>query len=159
MANPIEPADAGAALAEIRRQESRVIAAAIVPTWFWWAVAAASVALGVVVDGQAAVPIAIAAVVYAVVVAGLSAWVIVGGHGLVKVHEGLLGPDGAGLIVGFVGVVVLGSLAIAFALAALGVPAPGTLATLACGAALVLGGPALMRRLRVVVERRGASAR
>lgn len=159
MASPIEPGDAAAALAEVRRQESRVIGAAIVPRWFWWVVGAASVGLGVVVDGRSAGPIAIAAVVYALGVAGLSVWLILGGRGHVKVNEGFLGPEGASLIVGFVGIVVLGSIATAFALIGLGVAWPATLATLACAAGLVIGGPALMRRLSVVMKRRGTGIR
>ena len=159
MSNRVETADAGAALEEIGRREEQVIDAAIVPTWFWWVVAAASVALGFIVDGHDGTLIAVAAVAYAIGVAILTAWVIAGGVRRVKVHEAILGPEGAVLIVGFVGLVVVGTIALAFALQAAGVPLAGTLSTLACGAALVIGGPALMRRLRVVMSRRRISAR
>jgi hypothetical protein len=159
MTNAIEPGDAGAALAEIRRREAQVIEAGIVPVWFWWVVAAASVALGMVVDGRNAAAIAVAAIVYAIGMAGLTASVIVGGLRRVKVREAMLGPDGAGLIVAFVGIVVIGTIALAFALEAIGVAQAGTLSTLACGAALVIGGPLLMRRLRIVMLRRRAGAR
>jgi hypothetical protein len=159
MSNTTEPGDADRALQEIGRREGQVIDAAIVPTWFWWVVAAASVGLGVVVDGHNAAAIVVAAVVYALGIAALTAWVIVGGVRRVKVSEALLGPEGAALIVGFVGIVVVGTLALAFALEAAGVAMAATLATLACGVALVVGGPALMRRLRVVMSGRGVGAR
>jgi hypothetical protein len=153
MTNAIEPGDAGTALAEIGRRQDQVIEAAMVPSRYWWAVGTASVVLGAVVDGRSAVAIGLAAAVYAVGVAVLTAWVIIGGVARVKVHEDLLGPEGAGLIIGFVGIVVAGTIALAFALQAMGVAQAGLFSTLACGAALVIGGPALMRRLRVVMQR------
>jgi len=159
MSNAIEPGDAGRALEEIGRREGQVIDAAIVPAWYWWVVAAASVGLGVVVDGHSATAITLAAVVYALGIAALTAWVIAGSVRRVKVSEALLGPEGALLIVGFVAIVVVGTLALAFALEAVGVAMAATLATLACGVALVVGGPMLMHRLRVVMARRSVAAR
>lgn len=159
MTNAIEPGDAATALDEIRRREHEVIDAAIVPAWYWWVVAAASVVLGAVVDGRDARAIGVGAVVYALAMAGLTAFVILGGVRRVKVHEQLLGPDGALLIVAFVGIVVVGTIAVAFALQAGGVSQAGTISTLLCAAALVVGGPLLMRRLRRVMVRRAAGAR
>ncbi len=159
MTNAIEPGDAGTALTEIGRRQDQVIEAALVPPWYWWAVAVASVFLGVIVDGRAATAIGLAAAIYAVGVAILTVWVILGGGGRVKVHEGLLGPEAAGLIVGFVAIVVTGTIALAFALEAMGVAQAGTLSTFACGVALVVGGPALMRRLRTVMLRHRAGPR
>jgi hypothetical protein len=159
MTNAIEPGEAGTALAEIRRREHQVVDAAIVPTWFWWAIAIASVALGAIVDARNGVAIGAAAVVYAIGVTVLALWVGLGGVRRVKVHEGLLGAEGAGLIVGFVGIVVPSTIALAFVLEAMGVAQAGTISTLACGAALVVGGPMLMRRLRLVMLRHGAGPR
>jgi hypothetical protein len=159
MTNAVEPAEAGAALAEIRRREGEVIAAALVPAWFWWAVAGATVALGAIVDSRNGVAIGLAAIAYAVAMAVLTAWTILGGVRRVKVRDAMLGPDGAGRIVAFVGILVAGTIGLAFALEALGIAQAGTLATLACGAGLVVGGPILMRRLRDVMSRRGAGAR
>src|SRR6478672_5701563 len=147
MSNAIEPGDAGRALEEIGRREGQVIDAAIVPAWYWWVVAAASVGLGVVVDGHSATAITLAAVVYALGIAALTAWVIVGGVRRVKVSEALLGPEGAALIVGFVGIIVVGTIALAFVLRAAGSSMPATSAPVACGAAPVVRGPVLLRRL------------
>jgi hypothetical protein len=77
----------------------------------------------------------------------------------VKVNEALLGPQGAGLIIGFVWLLVGGTLALAFALQVAGAAYPATISTVACAVALVVGGPALMRRLRQSMERRAAGAR
>ena len=159
MTNAIEPGDAGTALGEIRRRQDQVIDAAIVPSWYWWAVAAASVGLGVVVDGRSAIAIGAAAVAYAIGVTGLSLWVGLGGARRVKVNERLLGAEGAGLIVGFVGIVVAGTIGLALALQTVGVAQAGMLSTIACGAALVVGGPRLMGRLRTVMLRNGSAAR
>jgi hypothetical protein len=159
MSGSIDPREAGAALSEIGRREGEVIDAALVPPWFWWAVGAATVALGAVVDGRNAIAIALTAVAYASAVAVTTTWAILGGVRHVKVREAMLGPDGAVQIVAFVGIVVVGTITVAFALEALGVAQAATLATLACGAALVVGGPILMRRLRRVMARRGADVR
>jgi hypothetical protein len=158
MADGIEPGEAGAALAEIRRRQAEVIDGTLVPGWYWWAVAVPMIGLGVVVDSHDAVAIAAAAIVFGVGVALLTAWIVVGGLRRVKVDDALLGPRGAGLIVGFVWLLVAGTLALAFALQAAGVRYPATISTIACAAALVLGGPALMRRLREVMLRRRAGA-
>jgi hypothetical protein len=158
MTNAIEPGEAGAALAEIRRRQGQVIDGTLAPNWYWWAVAVPMVGLGVVVDARDPVAIAFSAVIFAVGVALLTGWIVVGGFRSVKVHDALLGPRGAGLIVGFVWVLVAATIGLAFALLAAGVPYPATIATIACAAALVVGGPALMRRLRALMRGRRAGA-
>jgi hypothetical protein len=155
MTDVTEPGEAGAALAEIRRRKNQVIEGALVPTWYWWAVALPMVGLGVVIDTHDAVAIASAAVIFAVGVALLTVWVIVGGLRHVKVEDALLGPRGAMFIVGFVGLLVCGTLALAFALEAANVPNPATIGTVVCAVGLVVGGPALMRRLDAVMRERG----
>jgi hypothetical protein len=148
MTNALEPGEAGAELAEIQRRQGQVVAGTLVPTWYWWAVALPMVGLGFVVDAHDPVPIALAAILFGVGVAFLTSWIVVGGPRRVKVHDALLGPRGAILIVGYVWLLVGGTLGLAFALQAANVNHPATIATTACGAALVIGGPALTRRLR-----------
>ena len=151
--NSIDPVEARAALSEANHRQSQMIDRSLVPAWYWWVVAVPMVALGGVVDTHNGRAIASAAVVFAVSVAALTAWVVAGGLRGVKAHEALLGPRGAGYIVGFVGLLVVGTIAVSFALQAADVPIPGTIATVACGIALVLGGPALMRALRDLMRR------
>jgi hypothetical protein len=154
----VEPGEAGAALAEIRRRQGEVMEGTLVPAWYWWAVAVPMIGLGIVVDAHEPVAIASAAIVFGVGVAMLTGWVIVGGVRHVKVNEALLGPRGAGLIVGFVGLLVGGTLALAFALQATSVRYPATISTIACAVALVVGGPALMRTLRDIMMGRRTGA-
>jgi hypothetical protein len=151
--NTIEPGEAHAALVEIRRRQDQVIEGTLVPTWYWWAVAVPMVGLGVVVDTREAVAIAVGALLFGVGVALLTGWVIVGGVRGVRVHDALLGPRGAGLIVGFVGVLVGGTIALASLLEAAGWIYPATASMLVCAVALVVGGPILMRRLRALMQR------
>jgi hypothetical protein len=146
------------ALSEVKRRQNQVIERALVPGWYWWAVAAPTVGLGAVVDTHNAAAITAAAVGFAIGISALTAWIAFGGRSRVKVHDELLGAEGAGAIVAFVGLVVAGSIGIGLALQAANVGYPGTLSTLVCAVALVVGGPALMRLLRRIMLRRGAEA-
>ena len=111
------------------------------------------VGLGVGVDTRDPTAIAATAGIFGVAIPLLTVWIAFGGRRHVKVHERLLGSRGAGLIVGFVWLVVGGTLGLAFALQAANVRSAGTLSTLACAIVLVVGGPALMRRLREIMRR------
>lgn len=148
MTGTIEPNEAAAALDEIGRRRHQVIDGGLVPDWYWWTIAIPTVVLGLVVDTRDALAIGVAAVLYAVGVALLTGWIVFGGLRGVKVSEALLGPRGAGLIVGFVWLLVGGAIAIAFVLGAVGFGYPATAGTIACAAGLIIGGPRLMRRLR-----------
>jgi hypothetical protein len=153
MTNATEPAEAREALAEMARRQEQVIEGALVPNWYWWAVALLTVGLGVGVDTRDPAAIAATAGIFGVGIPLLTVWIAFGGRRHVKVHERLLGSRGAGLILGFVWLVVGGTLGLAFALQAANVRSAGTLSTLACAIVLVVGGPALMRRLREVMRR------
>lgn len=167
MTNATEPGEGGAALAEIIRPLDQIIEGTLVPSWYWWAVAVPMIGLGVVVDTHVPLAIASVAVIFGVGVALLTGWIIVGGRRQVKVHDTPLRPRDAGLIVGFVWLfvggtigfvwlLVGGTIGLAFALQVASVRYAGTIATFACAVALVLAGPALMRRLRDVMRRRWA---
>jgi uncharacterized membrane protein YgdD (TMEM256/DUF423 family) len=153
MTDAMKPAEAREALAEMERRQQQVIDTALVPNWYWWTVALATVGLGVAVDTRDPAAIAVVAALYGVGIALLTGWIMFGGLRHVKVHERLLGSRGAGLIVGFVWLVVGGTLGLAFVLQAANVRSAGALATLACAIVLVVGGPALMRRLRAIMRR------
>lgn len=148
--------EASAGLAAIRATQEALIRRVAVPPWYWAVVALLTVLLGVVVDLGQAVAVAVAAVLFAVVVAGATGWVILGG-GRVQVGRDLLGEAGAIRIVGFVAIVVGASLAIGFALQALGWRYPATVATLVAGIGIAAGGPLLMRSLQASMRRRGAA--
>jgi len=148
----LRPDEATSALAEIARQQDKAIEATLVPAWYWWAVAAGMVAIGAAVDSHSAVVRGVVITVAVVVIAGLTAAMIFGSYRRVRVRSNeLLGGRGAVAIVGFVWLIVGLTLGIAFGLRAAGAPLPGTIATVIGGAALVIGGPLLMRALRAIM--------
>lgn len=77
-----------------------------------------------------------------------------------RLRNGLLDGRGVAAILGFVALIVGGTLGIAFALRAGGVYYPATLACAAGGIAMGLGGPVLMRTLRrIMLGNRAGSPR
>jgi hypothetical protein len=152
MSGHLQPDEATSALAQIRQQQGKVIDAVLVPSWYWWAVAAGMVAIGAATDTREAVVLAVVIPIAAVLIAALTAAMIFGAyrHAQVRSSE-LLGGRGAVAIVGFVWLVVGLTLGIGFALRASGANLPATIATAIGGAVLVAGGPFLMRKLREIM--------
>jgi hypothetical protein len=152
MSGHLQPGEAISALDQIRQQQGKVINAVLVPGWYWWAVAAGVVAIGAAADTRDAVVLAVVIPIAAVLIAALTAGMIFGvyRHAQVRSSE-LLGGRGAVAIVGFVWLVVALTLGIGFALRAADARLPATIATAIGGAALVTGGPFLMRKLREVM--------
>ena len=152
--------DAPRALAEVRRRQQQVIDQATVPGWYWWAVGALMVVLAVGVDIRT--PAAVGAAVPVFVVGLLSATgvAVSGLFRQARLRNGLLDGTGVTAILGFVALIVGGTLGIAFALRAGGIRYPATLACLAGGIAMGLGGPVLMRALRrIMLGNRAGSPR
>jgi hypothetical protein len=160
MNNEAQAREAMDALAEVRLRQEYVIEATLVPVWYWWAVAVGAVLLGAAVDTRESVVIPAVAIVFAIGVSLLTAWIVFGGLAHVKVRDDFLGAEGAAAIAGFVMLLVAASLAIAFALQAASFRYPGTASTLACAVGLVVGGPILMGRLqRIMLRRRAGNGR
>ena len=152
--------DATAALAEIRRHQQQVIDQATVPGWYWWAVGALMVVLAAGVDTRT--PAALGAAIPVFVVGLLSATgvAVSGQFRQARLRNGLLDGGAVAIILGFVAVIVAGTIGIAFALRAAGVHYPATLACLAGGIVMGLGGPVLMRTLRrIMLGNRAGSGR
>jgi hypothetical protein len=161
MNHQLRPDEAAAALAEIGQQQEKAIEAVPVPVWYWWVVAAGMVAIGAAVDTHSAAVLAVVIPIAVLVIAGLTAAMIFGTYRRVRVRDReLLGDRGALAIVGFTWLIVGLTLGLAFGLRAAGVPRPATIATVAGGAALVTGGPLLMRALRrIMLGNRAGRAR
>ena len=155
MARYVSPRAAARSLADIGNRQAQVIEAVLVPPWYWWLVAVLTVGLGVVVDTHHPVLVALAAAVYAVLVAGTTGWMIVGRQ-RARVSRALLGERGVVAIVGFVGLLVGASLGVGFGLRHASVGHPATLACLVCALGVSAGGPALMRYLRHTMLQRRA---
>ena len=158
--NELHADDAADALAEIQRRQQQVIDQATVPAWYWWAVGGLMVVLAAGVDTRT--PGAVGGAVAVFVVGLLSAtWVVVRGQfRQARLRNGLLDGRGVMAILGFVAVIVGCTLGLAFALRAAHVHYPATLACLAGGVAMGLGGPVLMRSLRrIMLGNRAGSPR
>lgn len=155
----LEAGDAAAELAEIKRRQAGVIDAVLVPRWYWWVIGLLLVPIGLAADSHQRTTTAVVAVLMALVIAGISVWMISGAYPGARVHPATLGGAGALYIVGFVWVVVGVSLVVAFGLQAAGVAYPATIGTLLAALLLIAGGPVLMSRLRSSMVARSAAAR
>jgi hypothetical protein len=155
----LEVGDAARELAEIEKRQAGVIDAVLIPRWYWWAVGVLIVPIGFAADSHQRTATAIVAVAMALVIAGLSVWMISGAYPGARIHPATLGSAGALYIVGFVWLVVGVSLAVAFGLQAAGVAYPGTIGTVLAAVMLIGGGPMLMARLRRTMVARSAGAR
>lgn len=152
--------DATRALADIRRHQEQVIDQATVPGWYWWAVGALMIVLAAGVDIRT--PAALGAAIPVFVVGLLSATgaAVSGQFRKARLRNGLLDGGAVAAILGFVALIVAGTIGIAFALRAAGVHYPATLACLAGGIVMGLGGPVLMRTLRrIMLRNRAGSSR
>jgi hypothetical protein len=139
------------ALAEIQARQQQVIDQAHVPIWYWWAVGTLMVVLAAGVDTGTAAVVGAAVSVFVVGLLAATAAAISGQFRHAKLRNGLLDGRGVVAILGFVALIVAGTLGVAFALRAAGVPYPATLACLAGGLGMGLGGPVMMRTLRQIM--------
>lgn len=155
----LEAGDAAAELAEIEKRQAGVIDAVLVPRWYWWVVGLLLLPIGLATDSHQRTATAVVAVLMALVIAGISVWMISGAYPGARVHPATLGGAGALYIVGFVWVVVGVSLVVAFGLQAAGVAYPATIGTVLAALMLIGGGPVLMSRLRRSMVARSAGAR
>jgi hypothetical protein len=159
MDEELHSGDAAQALADIRRRQEQVIDQATVPVWYWWTVGALMVVLAVGVDIRTSASIGVAVPVFTVGLLSATAVAVRGQYSQARLRNGLLDGSGVAAILGFVALIVGGTLGIAFALRAAGVHYPATLACLAGGIAMGLGGPVLMRTLRRIMLGNRAGSR
>ena len=154
----LDAGDAVRELAEIDKRQVGVINAVLVPRWYWWAVGLLIVPIGIAADSHQRTATAVIAVLIALVIAGLSVWMISGAYPGARINSATLGGAGAIYIVGFVWLVVGVSLVVAFGLQAAGIAYPGTIGTVLAAVMLIVGGPILMSRLRRSMVARAAAA-
>jgi hypothetical protein len=158
--NGLHADDAAEALAEIQRRQQQVIDQAAIPGWYWWSVGALMVALAVGVDTRNTAVLGGAVAVFVVGLLLATGAVVRGQFLQARLRNGLLDGQGVLAILGFVALIVGGTLGLAFGLRSAGVPHPATLACLAGGTAMGLGGPVLMRMLRrIMLGNRAGSPR
>ena len=141
-------AEAAAALAEIQRRQEQVIKAVLVPGWYWWAIAAAMVAIGAARDSGdlvvQAITIPLAVLVMAVLTGAMipdyAAASRCTRHAAPRPRRRRdIRHDIAGR---------RGDIGTAASLAAARVPYPVTIGSAAGAAVLVIAGPLVNRYLR-----------
>lgn len=160
MTDQTGPGEAAQALDEIRRRQQQVIDLATIPAWYWWAAGALMVVLAAGVDAHRPAAIGAAATVFALGILSATGWVVGRAFRRAQLRNGLLDGRGVLAILGFVAIIVAGTIGVAFALRAGGVSHPATLACLVGGLAMGVSGPILMRVLRrIMLGNRAGSAR
>ena len=158
--NDLHADEAAQALADIQRRQQQVIDQATVPGWYWWSVGALMVVLAVGVDTRTPAVLGVAVAVFVVGLLSVTGVVVRGQFLRARLRDGLLDGRGVMEILGFVALIVGCTLGLAFGLRAAGVHYLATLACLAGGIALGLGGPVLMRTLRrIMLGNRAGSTR
>lgn len=153
-------AEAAAALAEIQRRQDRVIKAVLVPVWYWWALAAPVVAIGVARDSGNPVVQAITIPLAALVMAVLIGAAIPELRRRVKVHTAPQ-TDARTVAAIFAMVVLVDGviLGTAASLAAAHASHPATIGCAAGAAVLVIAGPLLNRYVRRLMLRQARQHR
>ena len=152
--------DAARALAEVQRRQQQVIDQATVPAWYWWAVGALMVVVAAGVNTRTTAAVGGAVSVFVVGLLTATGVAVRSQFRQARLRNGLLDGRGVAAILGFTALIVGCTLGIAFALRAAGIPYPATLACLAGGTAMGLGGPVLMRTLhRIMLGNRAGSPR
>jgi hypothetical protein len=160
MPEDLRPDEAARALTEIRQRQEQVIKLAIIPAWYWWAIAGLMVGFTAAIDSHRPLAIGIGTSLFVIGVVTATVRVVIGGMRRTQPRNDLLGPIGVLAILGFVATVLAVSLPTAFALQAAGVRSPGTLGVLVGAILMVLGGPLLMRLLqRIMLAKRAGSQR
>ena len=146
------PDEASAALSDIQSRQEQVIRQALIPTWYWWAVAAGMVVIGAAADTRRPVVLAVVIPIAGLYIAALTVAMILGvGRGArIKSNE-LIRGRGAVVIVFFDWLIVGLTLGLAFGLKAAGTPEPATIATGVGGILLGLSGPAVTRTLNKIM--------
>jgi hypothetical protein len=145
-------AEAAAALAEIQRRQQHVIRAAFVPNWYWWAMAAGTVAIGAARDSRDLAVQATVIPLAVLVMAGLIVATIPGVRRRVRVHSAPP-PGVAAAIIGLILLIDTVIISTAASLAAARFRYPGTVGCAAGAAVIVIAGPLVNRYARRLMLR------
>lgn len=148
-------ADARLALREIDDRRRDVVAEIAAPRWYWPALAAGWVAVGVITDVASPWVAAIATLVFGASHAAVAHRAVSGRHGsdLVSVRSEVIGRRSPALVLACLVVLTIVTVGIALVIHADGARHPVTIACSACAVAILLGGPQLMGMIRTRAER------
>ena len=160
MNDHLRPDEAAHALTEIRQRQQQVIDLAVLPTWYWWAIAALTVVLAAGVDTNTPTAVGTTVAVFVLGILAATGWALAGTLRHAPLRDGLVDRRGVAAILGFVALTVGITLGLAFTLQATGVSYPATLAAVVGGLGMGIGGPILGRRLhRNMLANRAGSPR
>jgi hypothetical protein len=146
----VTESEARAALLAIDDRRRQVLREVDVPAWYWWAVAAGWVAIGLLTDFAPPWASGIGTVLFGAVHAAVAPRVLTGRHrtAQLSVHRDLVGRRVPVVVFAALVVMVVVSIALGFALNADGAEHPVTIASVFVGVTIVLGGPRLMAAVR-----------
>jgi hypothetical protein len=145
------PEEAARALTEIRQRQQQVIDLAVLPTWYWWAIAALVVVLAAGVDSDTPVAIGAAVAVFVFGILAATGSALAGTIRHAPLRNGLLDRRGVAAILAFMALTIGITLGLTFTLRAAGVSYPATLAAVVGGLGMGIGGPKLSRWLRQIM--------
>jgi hypothetical protein len=151
MNDEMRPGEAAQALTEIGRRQQQVIDLAAIPAWYWWTVGALMVVLAAGIDNRTSAAIGTCVCVFVIGMLSATGLAVARPFRHAQLRDGLLDGRGVLAILAFVALIVGGTLGIAFTLRAAGAPYPATLACLAGGLAMGVGGPLVTRVLRQIM--------
>jgi hypothetical protein len=160
MNNEVTETEARLALQSIEQRRQQVIAEIDVPSWYWISLAAGWIALGLLADyGTAWVTIA-GTVIFGAVHAAVAPRILSGRHGSphVSVHGDLVSRRVPSLVIGFLLLMTVVTVALALVANADGARHSAILASVVVAALVLIGGPRLMDAVRRrAVQRLGVS--
>ena len=159
MNSEFHPGEAADVLAEIRNRQQQVIDRAMVPVWYWWTVGMLMVVLGVGVDTRTHLALGITIPVFVLGMLSATGGAVRSQFRDARLHDSLLAGRGVMAILVFDWLIVGCTIGIAFALRAVGVSYPATVACAVGGLAMGLCGPVLSRKLRRIMLANRAGVR
>lgn len=158
MTDQVRPEEAARALTEIGQRQEQVIRLAIIPNWYWWAIAVLMVAFVAAIETRQGLVIGIGTAAFVAGVLTTTGVLVFRAVRSAQPRNDLLGPGGVVAILAFVAITVGVSLLAAFTLKAAGVSYAATIGVSVTAVMLVVGGPMLMRYLQgLMLANRSAS--
>jgi len=156
--NEVTEAEARSALSSIAYRRQQVIAEIDVPQWYWSGLAGGWIVLGVLADYDPAWATVAGTVAFGAVHAAIAPRILSGRHASpdVSVRSDVVSRRIPALVLGFLVLMTIATVALALIANADGARHAAILASVVVAALVVLGGPRLMDTVRRRAERRVA---
>jgi hypothetical protein len=152
--------EAQAALDAVRHGRQRVVDEIDLPQWYWWGLAGAWIVFGLLSDLASPWVASAATMVFGIVHASVAGRVLNGRHRTrdLSVSATTVGRHVPALVIAFLVVLVLVTIAAALAMHADGARHPSIIASVLVAALVPLAGPQLLAAVRRRAARAGATA-